>query len=359
MGKSIIRKALAIAAICAIAAGSTGCGSSGDSSKSSEASSEAATTTTAAEGSADDTTTTVASEAASEAEPAKTDEPDEAAFKEYVEANTAEAVFARHESISSLETFYDDDGNTREMSLYRDKDTMLCDYGNGAYLLQTKELMLEQYVQDDITGYMQYLFDDPSMTEAYFDNTFKGLIVLPEQEHLIATNEDEEGVFTAKTENTDKDGISAELLRYDPAGNHPYEEGMKFCYVYRFDKESRDALSIEATMFDAEGEEHKIVFNKLSLDSEKYDPAKEGEPFADYFAKLADAETSRKVTIVFDTGTEAEHEVSYTLPYMVNFAPYQGETLIENMYTDPECTKAFESSNGKDDLKLYAKSTKE
>ena len=134
----------------------------------------------------------------------------------------------------------------------------------------------------------------------------------------------------------------------------PYEtyDGETVYSEFVADAETQDALGIQTTLTDAAGKTLLTQEDSFTYDVAAYDPAAEGEPFAQYFAEALDPERSRTITFIFDPGTDDERATDCVQPRHAFFSVFLDDEYVEQVYTDPECTQPFEGSDGEQDLVL-------
>lgn len=130
---------------------------------------------------------------------------------------------------------------------------------------------------------------------------------------------------------------------------------MSLRFEYTFDKETNDLLAIDASLTDAQGKSVCGFRDSYAYNVEVYDPAAEGEPFAEYKTAAADPELTRSITLTFAPDTDNERTIVCGLPKASYFSIVHNGEYAEEIYTDRACTQLFTESDGVSDLELYVK----
>lgn len=280
--------------------------------------------------------------------------PDAEAFDAMLSANTGEAILSRHASFQDTSSTLHDAEEVDSLSQYIDADTYLLRFSDGFATLIQPELWVEWYPK--YQAYSADLFDTAENALSSFESVCSNAIFdTPEEERLVETALTDEGLFVAVTEISDPEYVESLMELYAVEGGYEYAEGMTLRIQYTFDAQSTDLLSIETDIIDAEGAACAYQVTRLEYDVPDYDPTAEGEPFAAFLAARQDPEQCRTISLVFAPDTEDEHSIDYVLPHHCYYNVFIGDEFAEHIYTDRECTQAFEGSNGMDDLLLYVK----
>ena len=130
---------------------------------------------------------------------------------------------------------------------------------------------------------------------------------------------------------------------------------MSLRFEYTFDKETNDLLAIDASLTYAQGKSVCGFRDSYAYNVEVYDPAAEGEPFAEYKTAAADPELSRTISVTFAPDTGKERTIACDLPNAGRFRIICDGKYVEELYTDRACTQLFTTSDGVSDLELYVK----
>ena len=211
-------------------------------------------------------------------------------------------------------------------------------------------------MEEQEIAYVEVLFDtDDAAAYSFAYARDAAVITIPEQEELLETVREDNGLFIAVTQISDPDFVSQAMEEHASMGGYAYEDGMILQYKYTFDAETKDLLGVDVILIDSAGEAHTYSTEMYAYDVEPYDPAKDGEPFAKYLAASADPEQVRTVSVTFDTNTENEHTVEYVIPHYTYFNILSHDTYVEEIFSDHECTQPYEGSDGVEDLVLYVK----
>ncbi len=130
---------------------------------------------------------------------------------------------------------------------------------------------------------------------------------------------------------------------------------MSLRFEYTFDKETNDLLAIDASLTDAQGKSVCGFRDSYAYNVEVYDPAAEGEPFAEYKTAAASPELSRTISVTFAPDTDNERTIVCDLPKAAWFYIFSDGQYVDDLYTDRACTQLFTESDGTSDLELYVK----
>ena len=286
------------------------------------------------------------------------EEPDEAAatFEALVAANSAEAVLSRHENFTMSRSHFRDDAEIYSEYEYRDADTYFCSFSDGSATLLSADLNVFRALNEQGLFFYTVIYDTPEACASTFEDWKNSIIIfIPETELLLKTRDDGDGVFVAVTKESNPTTVEQQLMEKDFRGGYEYAAGMSLRYEYTFDKETGDLLASDTFLVDAEGESALYYRDSYAYDVEAYDPAAEGQPFAEYDAAVKDPEHSKSVTVVFGPDTDEERLVEYCLPnYSYLFVVCNGQS-VKTVYTDRACTQLYESSNSVSELELFVR----
>ena len=280
--------------------------------------------------------------------------PDATAFEAYVAAASDDEWHSRHDNVLRIDSRYDDEEIINTLWYYRDSGLAVSKYSDGGATMLSPDYFIQRYSDTQPPEYLCLLYDDPKTTEEYFHYCCADLLNILEREILIETSESEDGVFTAVTQVSGKENVQQEMAAFKALADRVYEDGMTIRYVYTFNVETADLMSADVYLIDADGTSHTVNKTVFSFDVEKYDPAQEGEPFAEYCAAANDPDQTHTVTIVYAADSETEHTVEFVLPHNVHVSALEQGIPVEGLYTDYECMELFEDDTVTDDLTLYA-----
>lgn len=281
-------------------------------------------------------------------------EPDAETFEKLVAANSAEELLSRHENFTMTRSVFRDDAEIYSAYEYRDPDTYFWGYSDGSASLLKPDLTVYRNSSEQGSSYVTTIYDTPetcASTFEYWKNS--AIIYIPETELLLETRDTGTGAFVAVTKTSDPASIEQALL--EQGVSYEYTEGMSLRFEYTFDKETNDLLAIDASLTDAQGKSVCGFRDSYAYDVEAYDPAAEGEPFAEYKTAAADPELSRTISVTFAPDTGKERTIVCDLPKAAWFSIFSDEQYVEELYTDRACTQLFTTSDGVSDLELYVK----
>lgn len=279
-------------------------------------------------------------------------EPDAETFEALVSAANGRSTLARHENYQRNYSLFHDEEEIFTIYLYMDADTYMCSNAYESATLSRADLLVLRF--DD--AYLVDIFDSVmTPLQRFMDVKNRELISINAGEHLLETKEAGDGLFVAVTEIDDPETVEGMMADSAPYGGYEYADGMILRSKYTFDIESSDLLCMETFLVDTEGEIHTFQVVRMEYDVADYDPAAEGEPFADYFAAIADPERSRTISVVFNADTWREYTVDCVMPRKCYFSILRGDEFVEHYYTDRECTQLYESGSGATHLVLYVK----
>ncbi|MBP0988439.1 MAG: hypothetical protein J6S92_09180 [Oscillospiraceae bacterium] len=279
--------------------------------------------------------------------------PDDKTFQTYASAATCDALFSRHKNIVWHDTYYQQDEIEYSCSVYIDDKCLIWKYSDGIETLLRPDIFINRYSDTEPPYYVVRCYDNPDAPKQYYEELYQeDYIIVPKSYSLLETT-DKDGSFYSLAEVSGAENVQKELEEGGILSGVEYQEGMRLRYAYTFDKNTKDLTAEEVYWLDSADKKHPVFETEAEYDAEIYDPAKTGEPFAEYFALLEKKDEFRSVTLVFDPNTAEEKEVSYALPCNIQFRVYLDQGIAEKLYTDRECTQAFADDNGRDDLKLY------
>ena len=281
-------------------------------------------------------------------------EPDAETFEKLVAANSAEEVLSRHENFTMSRSVFRDDAEIYSAYEYRDADTYFWGYSDGRASLLKPDLAVYRESSEQGSSYGTIIYDTPetcASTFEYWKNSV--IIIIPETELLVETRDAGTGAFVAVTKTSDPVLVEQTLLEQGIADE--YTEGMSLRFEYTFDKETGDLLALDTFLIDAQGESTCGFRDSYAYNVEVYDPAAEGEPFAEYKTAATDPELSHTITLTFAPDTDNERTIACDLPNAGRFSIICDEQYVEELYTDRACTQLFTTSDGVSDLELYVK----
>lgn len=282
--------------------------------------------------------------------------PDAETFEKLVAASDGNEILSRHKNFELIRTIFKDGEEILTVTNYRDADTCFWGGSDGRDMLCQADVLVDRELYDEKFVYIKTIFDSSEACQGFFeDSRNAALIIVPEEEPLLKTKDTGDGRFTAVTEIRDSELVRQLLAEAEPVGGCTFAEGMSLRYEYTFDKESSDLLSIDCFLTDAEGESTLYSRDSYAYDMEDYDPAAEGEPFAEYKAAVAVPELSRTITVTFAPDTDKERVIVCDLPKAAYFYIFSDEQYVDDIYTDRACTQLFETSDGVSDLELFVK----
>lgn len=268
---------------------------------------------------------------------------DEETLKTYAEASTGKEILARHKNYVKKRSVYRDDKEVFGIRCHTGSDIYVQDDSDGSTVLFNPERQVGISKNNAGGQYITSFFEPASeATDSLERQRDIENIVLDEREKPVEMADANDGNLVITTEVKDAELVKDYLDYASSYGGYGYEDGATLTWRYTFDKDSKDLLSIEATLVDPKGTSHAFIEETYEYDVEDYDPAKEGEPFADYFAALEDETKARTLNVTFDPDGEEEHVVSYTVP-LGTYANiiYNGEP-VSTFYSDRECTKTVD-----------------
>lgn len=282
--------------------------------------------------------------------------PDPETLKTYMDANTKEALWKRHQIFRCDFIEYREEEIFETLNYYLDSDYALWDFSRGEKWLYGRDVSLDLFLEGETKQFYAYLSDTDELIEKWLDevkaNEFLELI---EADRVVETVDEGDGKFVGVLEFTDPAKIKQVIEENAPdlPEDLEYEEGMAIRYRYTFSTETKDLLGYETILVKA-GEE-PTVLNAATFfyDGERLDPFAEGELFSDYRAAVEDPVRRRTITFVFDTDTEEEIVREYVLPQHAAFHIYSKGERVEEFYTDRACTKPYEGDDGTEALTLY------
>ena len=283
-------------------------------------------------------------------------EPDAETFEKLVAANSAEELLSRHENFTMTRSVFRDDAEIYSAYEYRDPDTYFWGYSDGSASLLKPDLTVYRDSSEQGSSYVTTIYDTPetcASTFEYWKNS--AIIFIPETELLVETRDAGAGAFVAVTKTSDPVLVEQVLTEHASRGGCEYAEGMSLRFEYTFDKETGDLLALDTFLIDAQGESTCCFRDSYAYDVEAYDPAAEGEPFAEYKTAAADPELTRSITLTFAPDTDNERTIACDLPKAAWFYVFSDGQYVEELYTDRACTQLFTTSDGVSDLELYVK----
>ena len=258
------------------------------------------------------------------------------------QANEPDVVMARHTSVRMDEDIHLSDAETGTYVQFISKD-LVANEGIGQKVLYVDGVGL-MISEDDQNGMMATIYTDPANYEDMISSD--NFLGLGNEGETVTQSYAQDGSLFVTTEITDP-----LILRKNLEGlGREYQEGEEVVLHYVFDEQTKDVLSIEIVEQNGSSQE-SLAKTDYSYDVE-YDKA--GSPFADYF----NAEKKRKMTITYAPGTGLEESITAELPKGIMFNVWCDGDWAQGFYTDPECTKLYETPAADDysDLSLYVPS---
>ena len=270
---------------------------------------------------------------------------DNEALNEYVSYNSTERLEAEGENYRK--DFYAVENNQEVLvsSQYWDSgkvyvegnDGMTFSYGNNLFFLRYQNNGEVKYEAILIwpEGINKYILLDP--------------LFIPEEETLIEAASDKP--FIVVTEIAAKKYVENELKGY--VGDEiEYEEGMRIRYRYTFDKDTKELLEIDATLFYPDDSTRSLGILKYSYGVVFSDPLK-SEDNKDFIAAVEDPAQNRTIKVTYGPGTGKEQTVEYTIPTECRFYIFTDD-FVSEVYTDRDCTELYIGSDGtSSDLELF------
>lgn len=283
-------------------------------------------------------------------------EPDAETFEKLVAANSAEEVLSRHENFTMTRSVFRDDAEIYSAYEYRDADTYFWGYSDGSASLLKPDLTVLRDSSEQGSSYVTTIYDTPETCASTFEYWKNSVIIfIPETELLLETRDTGTGAFVAVTKTSDPVLVEQVLTEHASRGGCEYAEGMSLRFEYTFDKETGDLLALDTFLIDAQGESTCYSRDSYAYNVEVYDPAAEGEPFAEYKTAVASPELSRTISVTFAPDTGKERTIACDLPNAGHFRIICDGQYVKELYTDRACTQLFTTSDGVSDLELYVK----
>ena len=283
-------------------------------------------------------------------------EPDAGTFEKLVAANSAEEVLSRHENFTMTRSVFRDDAEIYSAYEYRDADTYFWGYSDGSASLLKPDLTVLRNSSEQGSSYVTTIYDTPETCASTFEYWKNSTIIyIPETELLLETRDTGTGAFVAVTKTSDPVLVEQALTEHASRGGCEYAEGMSLRFEYTFDKETGDLLALDTFLIDAQGESTCYSRDSYAYNVEVYDPAAEGEPFAEYKTAVASPELSRTISVTFAPDTGKERTIACDLPNAGRFRIICDGQYVKELYTDRACTQLFTTSDGVSDLELYVK----
>lgn len=281
---------------------------------------------------------------------------DAAAFESYASAATEKALFARHRNVVMQDAYYGPEALDYACAVYADSQAFVFRYDDGLAQLLRRDILLVRHTENglDSAFYTVYLYDRQEDCESLFLQLYEeDYIIVPETAVLLEAAVTDDGAFTALNEVTDPEAIRREMEKWSSMAGLEPEAGTALRCAYRFDTETKDLLHLEMYLTGPDGAIHPIYITDFTYDAAPYGSDPEDDPFAEYFAALADPAKTRRVTVTFRPDTGEEHTETYTLPLGAKFRIRVKKAAAEAVYTDRACTQAFGEEDGTGDLELY------
>lgn len=257
------------------------------------------------------------------------------------EANSFEHFIRNHTSIATSGVYYDVEGGIlEEQTLYYSQALIANHLLPEAQLLyEGMSLTITEDYPDIITATLYVDEEDylylVSVYQEFFDNSF-------ETESLVSASR-EDGLLHVVMQG-DED-IARRV--FEDMGLE-FQEGDKLLQTYVFAEDTLEWQSGSASVI--AGGEEILYFDCTVVYDTEYD--RDASPFA----AALDAGKTRKVTVVYAPGTDAEKSRTFDLSKAVGFWVYvDGDYWTDPLYTDPACTQVYEGSDPNDysDIVFY------
>ena len=283
-------------------------------------------------------------------------EPDAETFEKLVAANDVDEIFSRHKNFEMTRSYFKDGEEIRTETNYRDADTYFWGYSDGSASLLKPDLIVYRDSSEQGSSYVTTICDTPETCASAFEYWKNSAIIfITETELLLETRDTGTGAFVAVTKISDPVLVEQVLTEHASRSGCEYAEGMSLRFEYTFDKETGDLLALDTFLTDAQGESTCYIRDSFAYNVEVYDPAAEGEPFAEYKTAAADPELSRTISVTFAPDTGKERTIVCDLPKAAWFYVFSDGQYVEEIYTDRACAQLFTTNDGTSDLELYVK----
>ncbi len=270
---------------------------------------------------------------------------DKEAFDEYVAFNSLERL--AKDGVNYKKEFYaiEDNKQVLAASQYWDSGKLYVEYDDGTTFSYGNNLAFFRSQNDGKTSFNPLLIGPEGLGKFIIVDS----LFIPEEETLIETTSDKQ--FIAVTEISEKEYVERELEGYT-GGQIKYEEGMRIRYHYIFDKDTKELLQIDATLFYPDDSMQDLGPIKYSFGVDFLDPL-ESEENKDYVTAASDPNLSRTVKVTYGPGTEKEQTIEYIIPKEYPFYIFTNDYVSE-VYTDSGCTELYEGSDDTGaDLELF------
>lgn len=270
---------------------------------------------------------------------------DNEALNEYVSYNSTERLGAEGENYRK--DFYAVENNQEVLvsSQYWDSGKVYVEYNDGMTFSYGNNLFFLRYQNNGEVKYEAILIWPEGINKyILLDPLF-----IPEEETLIEAASDKP--FIVVTEIAAKKYVENELKGY--VGDEiEYEEGMRIRYRYTFDKDTKELLEIDATLFYPDDSTRSLGILKYSYGVVFSDPLK-SEDNKDFIAAVEDPAQNRTIKVTYGPGTGKEQTVEYTIPTECRFYIFTDD-FVSEVYTDRDCTELYIGSDGtSSDLELF------
>ena len=157
--------------------------------------------------------------------------------------------------------------------------------------------------------------------------------------------------FIAVTEISAKEYVEIELEGYTDDGTK-YEEGMRIRYSYIFDKDTKELLQIDSTLFFPDDSTRDLGPIKYSYNVEFQDPFEMEENW-EYVTAAKDQTLSRTIKVTYGPSTDNEQTMEYTIPKEYPFYIFT-DNYVSEIYLNQDCTEPFDTSaDTGENLELY------
>lgn len=273
--------------------------------------------------------------------------PDAERYHALVKANSFEQLSLRHDSVFLDREMHFSDGSTTFEKHYADANVYyIANEYYGYSALKGSDRYFEYLWDSDDPTY--YLYDSP---DYYAEQLSEQRSVFPlaedESEVLEATEKDGER-FIAYTTIADQDLLKS-LYPTDGSGAFTYEEGMSIRYKYVFDLNTEDLLEIEGTVVYPDGKECVCTKDCFSYEVE---PESVDDILANYYDTTGN---TRTITVTYFSGSDDEYSVEYETAKRAYFRIFVNGEIPEEKFSDPECTRPYQSGDGTEDIAIYLK----
>ncbi len=270
--------------------------------------------------------------------------PDKAAFDEYRAFNSLERL--EKDGVNYKKEYYaiEDSKEVLKSTAYWDCGKLYVEYDDGAFSYDGN-LAFFRFQNDGAASFASLLLGPEGIDKFIVDD----VLLIPEEETLIETTSNKQ--FIAVTEISAKEYVERELEGYTDDGTK-YEEGMRIRYSYIFDKDTKELLQIDATLFFPDDSTRDLGPIKYSYNVEFQDPF-EMEENREYVTAAKDQTLSRTIKVTYGPSTDNEQTMEYTIPREYPFYIFT-DNYVSEIYLNQDCTEPFDTSaDTGENLELY------